>query len=278
MTGTSAISSAAVEAARCAPTDSRSAVARARAKLQLHADRWRDRPLVRDIYRGYHETIAAARSAVEGRDLEVGAGHGSYAEFASGTVSCDIVPCRGIDCAADATRLPFQDGSLSNIVMLDVLHHVADPTAFFHEATRTLACGGRILFIEPYVSPVSWFAWRYVCEEPIDTKVRLLAAGRRALRVRADDPWDANVAIPTLLFWRECKAFQEFFPELAIIRRQRFDMFLYPLSGGFEKRRLVPMALVPMVRTLERMLAPLAPFLAFRCFVVIERSGRQHIP
>lgn len=89
--------------------------------------------------------------------------------------------------------------------------------------------------------------------------------------VGADDPWDANVAVPTLLFWRDRLAFRERFRNLSVVIRRRFDLLLYPLSGGFERRRLVPMPLVPLVKGCERLLTPLAPLLAFRCFVVIQK-------
>lgn len=257
--------------ARCEDAGRRDSFRRARGKLERHADIWHDRPLIRDIYRGYHQAIARERSRVDGVDLEVGAGHGSFSRFAPRTVSCDIVPCSWLDCAADATRLPFRSASLSNIILIDVLHHVADPAAFFHEAERTLAPGGRILLIEPYVSPVSWIAWRFFWEEPMDTKVCPLAGNVSGRRVDSGDPWDANVAVPTLLFWRRREIFRTRFPALSIIRRRRFDLLLYPLSGGFERRRFVPLPLVPVVRACERLLMPLAPLLAFRCRVVIEK-------
>ncbi len=269
-----------------------------------YAQAWQKRPLIRRIYRRYHKMIAAARSCVPGADLEIGAGHGSFAEFRPSTISSDIVPCPWLDCAADAARLPFARESLSNIIMIDVLHHVASPVSFFEEAEASLAEGGRIILLEPYVSPVSWIAWRFFCEENVDTGVDPLTHPRagagatvasdprvgRAVsnpqsvirnpessdpRVgredQGKDPWDANVAIPTLICWRFLSAFHDRFPRLRAIRRERFDMLVMPLSGGFQKRRLIPMPLVPFAGAIERMLAPLTPLLAFRCLVVIEK-------
>ena len=91
---------------------------------------------------------------------------------------------------------------------------------------------------------------------------------------REKDPWEANIAIPTLVFWRHREAFGRRFPELHVVRRQRLDMVVMPLSGGFERRRLIPLFLVPVARVLERVLAPLAPWLAFRCFLVIEKTSK----
>ena len=55
-------------------------------------------------------------------------------------------------------------------------------------------------------------------------------------------------------------------------RRRRFAFVLYPLSGGYSRRPLVPPALYRPLQVLESMLSPLAPLLAFRCFVVLERT------
>ncbi len=269
MIGTSPISSAATIDGR---TDVARAVDRRRRageRLRKHAALWRDRPLTQAIYRRYHEEIIRHLSAVAGADLEVGAGHGSFAEFARDVISCDIVTCPWLDCAADASQMPFRDASLSNIIMIDVLHHLSDPTEFLAGAARTLAPGGRVLLIEPYVSPVSYIAWRFFHDEDIDMNIDPLtpsASGRSS-----DDPWEANIALPTLIFWWNVAAFRRRFPAFKIEYRRRFDLLLYPLSGGFERKRLVPLPLVPLVSAMERLLTPLASLLAFRCMVVLER-------
>lgn len=269
MIGTSAISSVATTDSRTDITHAVDTRHRAAKRLREHAALWRDRPLTRAIYRRYHEAILRHRSAVPGVDLEVGSGHGSFAAFAPDVISCDITPCPWLDCAADASQMPFADASLSNIIMIDVLHHLSDPTGFLAGAARTLAPGGRVLLIEPYVSPISWIAWRFFHDENIDMSVDPLAPSSSS--GSSDDPWEANIALPTLIFWRNLAAFRTRFPAFRIEHRRRFDLLLYPLSGGFERKRYVPLPLVPFVAALERLLTPLAPLLAFRGMVVLER-------
>ena len=275
MTGISAISSAVTTETLDAFAPTTGVVDRARARLSSHADVWRDRPLIREIYSEYHQAIASARSRVTGVDLEVGAGHGSFAERFPEVIACDLVPCPWLDCAADATRLPFRDESLANLIMIDVLHHIAEPAKFLAEASRTLAPGGRILLVEPYVSPVSWIAWRFFHEEDIDMGIDPWSHCRAPDDAGERDPWESNIGLPTLLFWRHLARIETLFPELMVTRRDRFNLLLYPLSGGFEQRRLVPLPLVPLVRAVERWLIPLAPMLAFRCLVVIEKARRS---
>ncbi|UCF34464.1 MAG: class I SAM-dependent methyltransferase [Phycisphaerales bacterium] len=270
MTGTSA--TLCVEAPEARSADDRTlALERARRRLEHHAAIWHERPLTRDIYRRYHLAIDSARSDVEGADVEVGAGHGSFAEFRPGTLSCDIVPCPWLHCAADAAYLPFADGSLANIIMIDVLHHVADPLRFFEEACRTLAPGGRAILLEPYVSPVSYIAWRYFHDEAINTRVNPFSPSPGHVSDRGKDPWQANIAVPTLIFWRHWATFARRFPQFHLSRRERFDLLVMPLSGGFERRRLIPLWSVPLARAVESCLRPLAPLMAFRCLIVLEK-------
>lgn len=255
----------------------RAAQRRARERLERHAAIWGSRPLLRQIYQRYHQAIDRARCSVPGADIEIGAGHGSFVELRPKTVSCDIVPCPWLDCAADAGCLPFADESLANIIMVDVLHHIHRPARFFESASRALAPGGRILLIEPYVSPISWVAWRYFHHENIDTRAQLLRDDGEPDQLATRDPWEANIAVPTLLFWRDLRAFHRRCPALSVIRRERFDLLLFPLSGGFEMRQLVPLTLAPLVRAAERLLAPLTPILAFRCLVVIEKASDAQV-
>jgi len=61
-------------------------------------------------------------------------------------------------------------------------------------------------------------------------------------------------------------------PALRLVEQKRFAFLLYPLSGGFTRRPLLPSQLYGVVRLVERALRPLAPVLAFRCLVVLEKA------
>ena len=56
--------------------------------------------------------------------------------------------------SADATSLPFADGSFDLVLSHAVIEHVADPAAYMREARRVLAPGG-FMFLQtaPYLSP-----------------------------------------------------------------------------------------------------------------------------
>jgi hypothetical protein len=88
-------------------------------------------------------------------------------------------------------------------------------------------------------------------------------------------PFDANGAIPSLLFGRYRKQLAEAFPRLEILGIERLSYIAYPLSGGFRPWSLMPAAIVDRVLWLEDRLSPLlGPLMAFRLLVTIQRT--QH--
>lgn len=93
------------------------------------------------------------------RVLEVGCGSGNYASAIRQAARCTVT---GVDPSAGmlerarahgpaldlhegrAEALPFADGAFDLVYSVDVVHHVQDRPAFFAEAARVLAPGGRL--------------------------------------------------------------------------------------------------------------------------------------
>ncbi len=252
--------------------------------LNARALAWENRPLLRLVYHDYFQAMAARFVECPGDSrrphgvvVEIGGGAGHFKSFYPGMIVTDLVPTEHIDLAADAMHLPFASGAVNNLVMQDVLHHIPFPLSFFTEASRILAPGGRIVMVEPFISVVSNVLYRLSHPEPVNMRARIF---REPSDISGDDPaaftgrgaFDANQAIPTLLFFRYAGKFQRRFPNLMVRERKVHSMVVYPLSGGFSKPVLMPMAMVPAARALEQLLSPLANWMAFRMLVVLEKS------
>jgi SAM-dependent methyltransferase len=238
-------------------------------RIAEHGRQWRKKPALRDIYVDLYRRMAAARAA--GPTLEIGGGSGIFKEFAPDTVTTDILSAPWLDLVADAQTLPFAPASFANVVMFDVLHHIEFPRKFFTEASRILKPGGRIIMVEPAITPLSWPFYRFVHPEPV-------RMGDDPLQDGAADPtrdaFDANQAIPTLIFGRHRHHFARLFPEFAVVEKRWLSLFAYPLSGGFKPWSLIPYALVAPVLRLEDALAPvLGGLMGFRLLVTLEKRG-----
>ena len=233
---------------------------------------WQSKPVLREVYQGWYQRMAALCRA--GWTLEIGGGSGNLKAFAPDVVSTDVLAADWLDAVCDAQRLPFADDSFDNIVMLDVLHHLERPVRFFEDASRVLKSGGRVVMLEPGITPVSNLFYRAFHHEPVDMAVDPFADGPID---QARDPYDSNQAIPTLLFGKALyrEAFEGRFADLTVARADWLALIIYPLSGGFRPWSLVPAALVRPLSRLEDALALLfGSVFAFRLLVVLEKAPR----
>ncbi len=203
------------------------------------------------------------------RVVEIGAGPGTFRDFARRTrpdlrwLATDLEPVPWNDVAADAGRLPLASGCAGAVLGLDVLHHLPDPAAFFREAARILAPGGRLALVEPWITPLSWPIYRFLHEEDcrlgVDPWHPFPGPGKQSFDGDAAVPWRLVRDTPAGR-WRELG--------LGAPRLVRLNTFAYLLSLGFKPGSLLPAPLVAPLVALDRWSAPLAPLLALRGLVV----------
>jgi len=112
--------------------------------------------------------------------------------FAPAVVSTDILPARWLKALADAQRLPFAAASFDNIAMFDVLHHLDRPRMFLQEAV--LRRGGRIVMVEPAITPLSGLLYRNFHPEPVIMSAARCLTGR-SIRCRMPSRQQAAVRI-----------------------------------------------------------------------------------
>jgi len=235
---------------------------------------WRERPLLRRLYGDWYRMLAERLASVRGPTVELGSGIGAFKDVVPSAVTTDVEPTPWADAVVDAEDLPYADGAVANLVLVDVFHHLGRPARFLDEAQRVLAAGGRLLVLDPYCSPVSTPLYRLFHHERTDLGAPAFADDPRA----AAAPLDSNQARSTLVFFREADELARRWPELRVVERRRLAFLVYPLSGGYSKRPLVPAALYRPLRAFETALRPLAPLAAFRCLVVLERTAKEVAP
>ena len=236
--------------------------------LQDYQKQWNGKPVLRAIYSNLYQKIEDV--VLVGDTLEIGGGIGNLHIRAGRLIKTDIQHSIGVDVVADAQQLPFDNEVFSNIVLFDVLHHLQCPLLFFAEAQRVLKPGGRVIMVEPGITPVSKLLYKMGHEEPVEMGWDM----NDLCKVDADkNAYDSNQAIPTILFKRDPQLFLAAVKGFKINSSDWLSLFAYPLSGGFKSWSLLPCRWVSLILKIEEKLLPFLGFLmAFRLMVVLEKE------
>ncbi len=160
--------------------------------------------------------LRAALDPAPGRRLaDVGGGTGNYSQALEREgwqpVVVDRSPqmlsraaAKGLQTIeADATKLPFRDASFDAVMLVSMLHHVADPPAALAEARRILRPGGRLALMvytredieDLWVGDLfpSTRAWMTASHQPLAALLELLP-GASADPILFEDLEDASLA------------------------------------------------------------------------------------
>jgi len=241
-----------------------------------HRRVWEQKSVLRRIYKEEFFSRLLSFRKDGGVSVEVGAGPGFFKHTLPGVISTDIVWCPWLDAVADAQKLPFQTASVTNIFGVDMLHHVAAPMTFLLEAQRILVPGGRLILVEPWVTPFSYFIYRYFHQEDCDLSARPWESSD-STATPGKKAFDGNQAIPYLLFGPHHRS-QTLgaLSALTPLVIEPFCLFAYLLSMGFKPVNLLPELLYPAVSRIEKLSMPLwRRFAALRVFLVLEKSPQS---
>lgn len=205
-----------------------------------------------------------------GSVVEVGAGSGLMKEaWGEGLEATDILPTPWIDYAMDAQAMHLPDASRDNILCIDAIHHFADPHRFIDEAARVAVDGGRLLFIEPWISPLSTLVYRAMHHESVSFE------GYKPPG-QDDDPWAGNMAVPKMLFKYERAEWPARHPEWRPLEMRLFSLLDFQVAGGFKPWSLVrSKPLYDFCLKIDDALSFAMPLIAFRVMAVFERVPRD---
>lgn len=207
---------------------------------------------------------------VDGPILEIGSGTGGFKEKCPHCISSDIVSVPWIDIIVDAVKIPFYDSSIGNIVAIDTIHHIGDPMGFLVEAERVLIPGGRIVLLEPAITPLSRMVFSLFHPEPVDLHADFFLKSEPCQEKKA---FDGNQATGHILF--NCKLQKTLLniPSLTMVFSCKYPSLAFPLSGGYRRWRLIHKSLLPVIGRIEANIPSfITELIAFREMFVLEKA------
>jgi len=166
----------------------------------LHAEIIQKKPFLKKIYIDFYEQFKKSISNSEEKTLvELGSGGGFIKEVISNMITSDVLEFPNVDKVLSVLDMPFEEASVDAFFMFDVLHHIADPRAFFKEALRCLKVGGKVVMIEPANTLWSRFIYKNFHHEAFDTQAQMglsgagnMGAGTPPVLARPSQDWQGG--------------------------------------------------------------------------------------
>ena len=188
-----------------------------------------------------HQRLDWMNTYIEPNDIvvELGCGAGLTEFFVTSApvLATDVRPYAWTTACVDALHLPFAPNSVDVFLCVNMIHHLAVPTAFLDSILVSLRPGGRLLIQEPNPSFMMLLALRIMRHEGWSFDVD--AFDPQVAANDPSDPWSGNNAISALLFG-DAARFQRRFPAFQRVFDRYSEFLLFPLSGGVTAKTAVP--------------------------------------
>lgn len=201
--------------------------------------------------------------------VELGGGAGFIREFYPKVISTDILPFPESNLQCDATRLPFRKDSIGCFIGVAFFHHCTRPADLIGEVFNALKPGGYLVIVDPYISVLSRWIYRYATDEDVDLN-------ECPLDPRPDNPvnplLDANVARATLVFMRQRDRYQEMFPQFPIVRLECMNLFRHIPAGSCVQKFPMAPCFYPPTCALDVLLSPLRKWTGMVMRVVLQKQ------
>ena len=199
------------------------------------------------LYKEWYELISQQLSESVGINLELGCGASFINEIIKNIIKTDVFYNSNTDLKLDAMEVGLKyENKISNLILVNVFHHISNPELFLRSAEKSLLIGGRIIMVEPSNNIWSRLIYRLVGHEKFDTEQINWA-------FESNDPLlDSNQALSWIIFKRDYKKFKKLFPKFSLLKKKSIMPLSYLLSGGHSYNTKVGKVFIKIIRKLER--------------------------
>ncbi|MGI9318482.1 MAG: class I SAM-dependent methyltransferase [bacterium] len=237
-------------------------------EINLNQQRWDQKPLLQRVYRQFYQDIASQISGVGDLCVEIGSGIGNIKEVIPNCRRTDIFDHPWLDAVENAYDLSFSSGSVSDVILFDVFHHLRYPGEALVEFQRVLMPRGRLLIFEPCVSALGRVVYGPMHPEPLGLNLPITWQAPERWDPRSMDYYAAQGNAWRLFVKKNP------LPELdgwSVHAIRRSSAFSYVTSGGYSGPQLYPQMAYPIMRAVDRLLDVLPALFATRLLVVLQK-------
>jgi SAM-dependent methyltransferase len=240
-------------------------------EILLNQSYWQKKPILQTIYREFHRLIAAQLSGLAAPLIvELGSGIGNIKEVIPNCLRTDLFPNPWLDQVENAYQLSFADGTVSDLILFDVFHHLHYPGTALQEFKRVLRSKGRVLIFDPYISLLGALVYGFFHPEQMAYQNKIVWSAPQGWSATQPDYYAAQGNATRIFFGKELSSLSS---DWTVVHRQRFSALAYIASGGYSRPQLYPDQVYPLLRAIEPAFELFPVLFCTRVLIVLEKKA-----
>ena len=229
----------------------------------------KNKPILDLVYANYYKLAKECIIMSKNPTLEIGSGGGNIKKFIPKCITSDQFINPNLDQKQNIYNINYKNNYLSNIILIDVFHHLEFPRLALNEIHRVLKKKGRVVMIEPAMGILPRIIYKFFHHEPngFNYKINWDKIPKNINKIK-------KYFAAQSLSWRafvlkEMNLKKNF----EVVSLQTFSDFAFLMSGGNSYSfSLYSSRFYPLLKNIDKILTFLSKsFFSARMLVVLEK-------
>ena len=231
---------------------------------------YQNKDLIKIIYNNYYKTIKKnIYISNKSKILEIGSGGGNIKKIIPKCITSDQFKNANIDRIENIYKINFKKNSISNIILVDVFHHLEFPNLALKEIHRILIKDGRIIMIEPAMGLIPRLIYKIFHYEPNGFNLNIKWNDIPKKISSANRYFAAQSMTWRAFFLKELNLKSKYKIKLV----KPFSDFAFLLSGGYSYNAFYPKFLYSFIKLIDKILTFISiKIFSSRMLVVLEKN------
>ena len=231
---------------------------------------YQNKDLIKIIYNNYYKTIKKnIYISNKSKILEIGSGGGNIKKVIPKCITSDQFKNANIDRIENIYKINFKKNSISNIILIDVFHHLQFPNLALKEIHRILIKNGRIIMIEPAMGLIPRLIYKIFHYEPNGFNLNIKWNDIPKKIPSTNQYFAAQSMTWRAFFLRELNLKSKYKIKLV----KPFSDFAFLLSGGYSYNAFYPKFLYSFMKLIDKILTSISiKTFSSRMLVVLEKN------
>jgi SAM-dependent methyltransferase len=224
--------------------------------------------LIQLIYEDYYKIIKKNIYNYKKFSIfEFGSGGGNIKKIIPQCIVTENFKTKNVDRIENIYKINCKDNSISNIILIDVFHHLQFPSLALKEMNRVLIKNGRLIMIEPAMGLIPRIIYKIFHYEPNGFNIDI-----KWNKIPSIIPKPKEYFAAQSLPWRAFVLKELNLKKFRVRKIKPFSDFAFLLSGGYSYNNFYPINFYPLIKFMDKILTYLSiKIFSSRMLIVLKK-------